>query len=178
MAPPGSAVRPTSDRVREAIFNTLFSLVDLVDAQVVDLFAGSGALGIEALSRGAARATLVESDRNARATISANLSSLGLADRATVVAADAVTWAARAGRGAEADLVFADPPYRFEAWAELLVGLSPVLTGLAVLESDRELDVPGGWGVQKVKRYGGTVVTFCRGPASVSSSDAQEADPQ
>jgi len=105
-APRGTSVRPTSDRVREALFSILGDRV--VDARVLDLFAGSGALAIEALSRGAASATLVESDRAAVDAIRANLEPLEDA-QSQVVKADVLRWLA-AERGPY-DLVFADPPY-------------------------------------------------------------------
>src|SRR6185295_14611285 len=91
-APAGRATRPTSEKVREAVFNILG---DVEGASVLDLFAGSGALGIEALSRGAAHATFVDAGRPALATIRANLDELGLAPRATVLAGDAAALAAR-----------------------------------------------------------------------------------
>jgi 16S rRNA (guanine966-N2)-methyltransferase len=147
-------VRPTSDRAREAIFNSLGSLGGVEGATVLDLFAGTGALGIEALSRGAAAVTFVERDREALAALRANLASLGF-DGAIVVG-DAVAYAARAGR---VDVAFADPPYEFDRWDDLLDHLD---AGLAVLESDREIDVSDGWQVLRVKRYGSTVVTLAQ----------------
>src|ERR687892_855757 len=86
VAPPGGRTRPTSDRVREAIFNALWSRGAVEGARVADLFAGSGALGVEALSRGAAHATFVDSDRAARAAIHRNVETCGVADRATIAA--------------------------------------------------------------------------------------------
>ncbi len=161
-APSGTAVRPTSDRVREAIFDILFSQGGVVGAQVVDLFAGSGALGIEALSRGAASATFVERDPAALAAIRANLASVGLADAerdgdATVVRADAESWVATTA--SRYDLALVDPPYRFEGW-EALVSRLPA--DLAVLESGAEITAPDGWVIIKSKRYGGTIVTVAR----------------
>ncbi len=88
LAPPGRTTRPTSDRVREAVFNALGSMDALVDATVVDLFAGSGALGLEALSRGAARATFVESDRTAADVLRRNVAACGMEHRARVVCGD------------------------------------------------------------------------------------------
>ena len=152
LSPPGRAVRPTSDRAREAIFNSLTSLGVLEDAVVLDLFAGTGAMGIEALSRGAASATFVEQDRTAVGVIRSNLRSLGF--EATVVQGDALAQASRAGR---VDVAFVDPPYAFDQWDELLRRLD---AGVAVLESDRPIDVADGWRVLKVKRFGGTVVTL------------------
>lgn len=87
-APPGAVTRPTPDRVREAVFNSLHSLGVLPGCQVLDLYAGTGAMGIEALSRGAASAVFVERDPEALAALRANLAATGLEDRAAVVAAD------------------------------------------------------------------------------------------
>src|SRR5436853_535402 len=108
-APRGDAIRPTSDRVREAIFNSLTSLGAIEGATVADLFAGTGALGIEALSRGAGHVTFVDQDREAIATIDANLAATGLAGApASVVRADVARWIATA---APVDLALLDPPY-------------------------------------------------------------------
>ncbi|MDE3087284.1 MAG: 16S rRNA (guanine(966)-N(2))-methyltransferase RsmD [Acidobacteriota bacterium] len=167
-APAGSATRPTGDRVREAVFDVLGSLTDLEGAAVVDLFAGSGALGIEALSRGAARAVFVERRPDALAAIRSNLAALGLEGRARVVRADALGWVA-APRGTPPgpfDLAFCDPPYDFEAWEALL---GPLPAALAVLESSREPDPPPGWEVVRRKRYGGTLVTVVRRPRGVAA---------
>ncbi|RPI12153.1 MAG: 16S rRNA (guanine(966)-N(2))-methyltransferase RsmD [Actinobacteria bacterium] len=153
-APPGIDTRPTSDRVREAIFNALHSLDAIVDRRVADLFAGSGALGIEALSRGAASCTFVEQDRTAIAVIEANLARCGLVS-GTVVRADVLRWLA--GSRGPLDLVLADPPYAFDDWPTLLGALD---TGLAVLESNRPIEPGPGWLVTRSKHYGGTVVTF------------------
>jgi 16S rRNA (guanine966-N2)-methyltransferase len=153
VAPAGLNTRPTSDRAREAIFSILASLDAIEGATVADLFAGSGAMGIEALSRGAAHATFVERDRDALAAIEANLASTGLAGAATVVRGDALAF-----RG-ECDLAFIDPPYGFDGWAALLDGLDG---RLAVVESDREVDIGAKWLVNKVRRYGGTVVTLAQ----------------
>ena len=162
LAPPGTDTRPTTDRVREAIFNALASMGVVVDAVVADLFAGSGALGIEALSRGAASAHFVESDRRAAETITANLDALSLADRATVVRRPVD--AAIADLPAFLDLVLADPPYTFDSWAELLGRLLPLLAedAVVVVESDRSLALPAGWEKVRERSYGGTVVLFAR----------------
>jgi 16S rRNA (guanine966-N2)-methyltransferase len=159
-APPGDRVRPTSDRVREAIFNALGSLGLVDGALVVDLFAGTGALGIEALSRGAHHATFVDADPRSLAVVRANLAATGLADRADVVKADALAWvAAEAARRTPFDLAFADPPYRFDRWPDLLAALP---AGWVVVESDRSVDPPSGWGSARERRYGTTVVGFLR----------------
>jgi 16S rRNA (guanine966-N2)-methyltransferase len=157
-APTGSSTRPTADRVREATFNALGSLGAVEDAVVLDLFAGSGALGLEALSRGAASATFVDDDGRAVAVVRANLDSTGLADRATVVRGDGVRYAATAG---PVDLALLDPPYAFtdQQWADLLGTLD---AEVAVIESDREVPLPAPWQVLRSKGYGGTVVVLAR----------------
>lgn len=168
-APPGTATRPTADRVREAVFNALFSLGYPEGCTVLDLFAGSGALGIEALSRGADRCTFVEADRRAAAVIEANLRATGLAgERAVVVRSDVMTYLATLAEPVEpVQLVLADPPYAFDGWAVLLDALTRVRPELVVIESDRPLDAPGRWRTLRERRYGGTVVTFAE-PATTS----------
>ena len=164
-SPEGGDVRPTSDRVRESVFNALGSLDAVEGARVLDLFAGTGALGIEALSRGAARATFVEQARPALRILEANLAALGLGDRARVVRGDVL--AVLAGLTEPVDLVLIDPPYAFDGWDELL----SLLPGrLAVLESNRELPAPPGWRVIRSRRYGSTFVTF------ISREDAAAPD--
>lgn len=155
-APPGNDTRPTTDKVREAVFNALGSLDLLRDAVVVDLFAGSGALGIEALSRGAAECVFVERDRTALRTLRDNLRELGLDDRSRVVPSDAVGAAAQT----DADLVLADPPYDFDAWPRLLEAVNgPFLVAEAGSPLD-DLEGLGDWQVVRSKRYGRTWVTF------------------
>src|SRR5262245_40624058 len=107
VAPPGQATRPTSDRVREATFNALESMGAIDGATVLDPFAGSGAMGIEALSRGASRATFVDNDPKARDVVRQNAEHTHLADRATIVAGDAFTFLATSARF---DLALLDPP--------------------------------------------------------------------
>ena len=129
VAPRGRTTRPTSDRVREALFSILG---DVSEARVLDLFAGSGALAIEALSRGAAEATLVDSSAAAVAAIRRNLDRLGI--EASVRRAKALAFLERArGSGADYDLVFLDPPYRHASSlsAELSAALGPVLAAEA-----------------------------------------------
>lgn len=163
--PDGTHTRPTADRVREAVFNSLYSLNAIEDARVLDLFAGSGALGIEALSRGAAEATFVENDRHALAVLRDNLAVLGFEDDARVVPADGTTYVATPG---DYDLVLLDPPYDFDEWEELLAAVHGTVV---VIESDREIAVPADWENHRVRRYGGTVVTLATAP------DAPETDP-
>jgi 16S rRNA (guanine966-N2)-methyltransferase len=155
-APKGRDTRPTSDRVRENAFN-LIGPVD--DAEVLDLFAGSGAMGLEALSRGAAHATFVESDRDAARTIDANLDKLGL--RASVLRMDAVRALQQERR--RYDLVLCDPPYDYDA-ARLLPHLAELLTddGLLVWETSSRAPVPEVPGLrQRTSRtYGSARLTL------------------
>jgi 16S rRNA (guanine966-N2)-methyltransferase len=145
--------------VREATFNALESLGALRGAAVLDLFAGSGALGIEALSRGASRVTFVDDDPQALDVVRANLAATGLAASASVVRADALSYL---GEDRDrVDLALLDPPYRFgdEAWTRLVAAVD---AELAVLESDRAIEVGARWEVLRSKRYGGTVVALAR----------------
>jgi 16S rRNA (guanine966-N2)-methyltransferase len=160
-APAGDATRPTTDRVREAVFSTLGPLDG---ARVLDLFAGSGALGIEALSRGAAHTRFVEQARPALVVLKANLATLDIdSEAASVRAGDALAALRDAStRGDAYDLVFLDPPYR-QATAlgpALSTALTPVLAPGArvVSESDRrhplDLDLP----LVHERRYGDTLI--------------------
>lgn len=151
--------------MREAIFNSLGSLGAVAGASVLDLFAGSGALGIEALSRGAATATFVDNDRRALEAIRANLASTGLAARATVLASDAERFLGAAP--APFGLALVDPPYAFDRWEQLL---HAVKAEVVVVESDRSIDVSNAGELVRQKRYGTTVVTILR----CSSAQDQE----
>jgi 16S rRNA (guanine966-N2)-methyltransferase len=165
VAPPGQDTRPTLDRVREAVFNTLQSHDAVEGARVLDLFAGSGALGIEALSRGAEHCVFVERSAPARRVVQQNLDATGLGDRAAVVGGDALRWVAQhTGTAVVADpydLVLLDPPYAVDdpTWATLLTQVGRLAPdGVIVIESDRAVVVPDGWHVLKQKRYGDTLV--------------------
>ena len=158
-APPGAATRPTADRVREALFSILADRVP--DARVLDLFAGSGALGLEALSRGADSVTFVDDAPAAIRVVKANLEALEAA--ATVRQTDALRFlAAASGNGAQYDLVFLDPPYRHaERLARPLSEALPAVLApgaVAVAESDRRaplaLDLP----LHDERRYGDTLI--------------------
>jgi 16S rRNA (guanine966-N2)-methyltransferase len=159
------SVRPTSDRVRESIFDILGSLGGVDGLDVVDLFCGSGALGVEALSRGASSATFVDADPSALAAVRENLAAVGLADEsATLVRATLPGWL-DAAPGRSFDLALCDPPYDFEGWPDLLAGLS---ADLAVLESSAAIPLSTGWVVAKERRYGGTLVTVVQRTSSES----------
>jgi 16S rRNA (guanine966-N2)-methyltransferase len=163
VAPPGARTRPTSDRVREAIFNALWSRDAVDGARVADLFAGSGALGVEALSRGAEHATFVDRDRAAREAIRRNVEACGVADRATIVATPVERWVDGLAAGERFDLAFCDPPYAYDGWAALLAALP---ADLVVIESDGPVDPPAGWSLEREARYGGTWVAFGAPPGS------------
>jgi 16S rRNA (guanine966-N2)-methyltransferase len=166
-APRGRGTRPTSDRVREALFMTLEPLVGL---RVVDLYAGSGALGVEALSRGAVRVDFVEHDAGARRVLTANLEALGLGDQARVWALELPAGLARIGAAlGEADLVLADPPYGGEEARATLaaLGREGVLRSLVrvVVEHHAKDELPAASGtLERVreKRYGETMVSTYR----------------
>ncbi|HEX8304892.1 MAG TPA: 16S rRNA (guanine(966)-N(2))-methyltransferase RsmD [Jatrophihabitans sp.] len=134
LAVPPRATRPTSERAREALFNTLRGELDLTGARVLDLYAGSGAVGLEALSRGAKAAVFVESDRRAATVLQDNITALRL-EGATVHRCPAATFLSAVGAAEPFDLVFLDPPYS--------VPTASVSTLLAALAEDRWL-VPGG----------------------------------
>ena len=160
-APKGLATRPTGDRVRESAFN----LIGPVDgASVLDLFAGSGAMGLEALSRGAERAVFVESDGQAARAIERNLDKLRLSG-ATIVRRDARTaLAAEAAAGRNYDLVLADPPY--EDWPELERTLAPYLgsilapDGLLLVETAARVEPSLPLRLRTTRRYGAARLTL------------------
>jgi 16S rRNA (guanine966-N2)-methyltransferase len=168
VVPTGSGTRPTSELVREAVFNSLEARGLVVGAAVADLFAGSGALGIEALSRGADAVVFVESSRRAARAIQENVTALGLAGRALLRPVTVERWlvercerAADAGPPERLDLALVDPPYSWDGWETLLEGLAASGVGLVVAESDRPVGAPG-WDVVGLKRHGGTVVSQLR----------------
>ena len=159
-APKGVVTRPTSDRVREAVFSILGTVED---AQVLDLFAGSGAMGLEALSRGAAGCSFVESNRQAARVIQANLEKLRLTG-AVVIALDA-TAALREerDRGRRFDLVLADPPYEeWEQHERSLAELVPAVLaddGLVVVETAGHVEPSLPLDLVTVRRYGSARIT-------------------
>ena len=145
----------------------------MAGAHVLDLFAGTGALGIEALSRGAAHVTFVDSARAAVAAIRNNLRALGVADRATVVAGDAVVNAARHAPAAPWRLVFVDPPYRSDLAVRAVAALPPdhlAADAVIVIEHDRHNAPPDQVGSllrTDQRRYGDTLISFFAAPRGV-----------
>ncbi len=177
LAPVQGRTRPTAARVREAIFNILGAAV--AEARVLDLFAGTGALGIEALSRGAATAVFVEEQPAALKGLRRNLETLGLAACSQVLPLPvAAALRQLAARGEPFDLVFLDPPYGGEVAAATLIALatSPLLLPQAwvVAEHSRRESLPeviGGLAQQTLRRYGDTRVAIYR---AMGKSDAEE----
>ncbi|MEU1387474.1 MULTISPECIES: 16S rRNA (guanine(966)-N(2))-methyltransferase RsmD [unclassified Nonomuraea] len=167
--PPGRGTRPTSDRAREGIFLTLDSLYGLREARVLDLYAGSGAVGLESLSRGAAHALLVESDAKAIRTIRANIQSLGL--EGAELAADKVERVLARPPEEPYDIVFADPPYALgdgevTRVLELLRDNGWLMDqGLVAFEREtrgKSLMWPEGYVEERVRRYGEASVWYGR----------------
>ena len=156
--PKDARVRPTADRVREAWMSILAAA--LPGARVLDLYAGSGALGLEALSRGAASATFVELNPPSLRALAANIEALGVADRVTVHRGDALRYVEGLSAGAF-DLALADPPYARDDAARLLALFrwTPFARILSVEHSATDrLDG------DSTRRYGDTALTFCRAP--------------
>lgn len=163
---PAAHLRPTSDRVRESLFNVLSSMAEdpVTDAQVLDLFAGTGALSFEALSRGAARATLVDDGRAAQTLIQRNLALLGASDRVRVIRRDATRLPPSTGQ--PCSLIFLDPPYgkglgdRALAAAQAGGWIAP--GALVVWEENAAQPAPPGFAPLDTRRWGDTHVTFLR----------------
>ena len=171
-APPGRGTRPTSDRVREAMFSSLAD--DVPGAAVLDLFAGTGALGIEALSRGAAMATFVERDPAVLAVLTDNVDRAGVADRATIVRADVASFVRRPA-SVPFTVVLCDPPYDepLAVILDLVADLagSGGLAGDAVVVVERERrdpalndlrDVGSLLAIDRQRSYGDTVLLYLR----------------
>jgi 16S rRNA (guanine966-N2)-methyltransferase len=178
MVPDVAGLRPTSDRVRETLFNWLMPI--LPGARVLDLFAGSGALGLEALSRGAAMAVLVERDPTLAAALRTVTARLSGGEAAQIVQADALAWLAAPPVQAF-DLAFVDPPFAAGLWSTALERLMPWLAPSAWLyvEAPQDADpgLPGDWALHRegrtrdvryalYRRQPAAAVTLCGNPAS------------
>lgn len=157
-APPGDSVRPTGDRVREAWMSIVSAW--LPDARVLDLFAGSGALGLEALSRGAREAHFIENAARSLDVLTKNITALGADDRAVVHRADAMTFLEKLGE--RYDVAFADPPYdKGLATSIAQRWLATPFADVIGIEHRRDEILPGE---PDTRRYGGTCVSFYRIP--------------
>jgi 16S rRNA (guanine966-N2)-methyltransferase len=174
-APPGAQTRPTSDRVREAVFSTLDAMTDLDGARFADLYAGSGAVGLEALSRGATYALLVESDVRAARAIRENIATLRAGASARLIAGRVAHVVAAPPEGGPFDVVFADPPYAVDdaevtELQQALLGngwLAP--DAVVAIERSTRTAVKGaglswvdGITSEKSKRYGETTLWYGR----------------
>lgn len=171
VAPKGSGTRPTTDRIREALFQHLtVARIDggFADRHVLDLFAGSGALGLEALSRGAESVTLVDEARSALAALRTNVDSLGVIDRAQVVKGRLPRWLERASAPTGGwGVVFADPPYARDGIDDVLVALRAHVATDAWVVYEHRADsvsdaVPHGWRIDGERIWGATGYTFVR----------------
>ncbi|WP_206831188.1 16S rRNA (guanine(966)-N(2))-methyltransferase RsmD [Alicyclobacillus fructus] len=168
-APRGDAVRPTTDRVKESMFNLI---PHQLGGLVLDLFAGSGALGIEALSRGAARAIFVDKDPQSARLVRRNLERVGALAQAEVWVMD---WARAVRRfeasGDVASYVFVDPPYREHLWIPVLLALpAERVDGAVVCEVPASVDLPdqvGEFSLHKARRYGDISVRIYKGRSGV-----------
>lgn len=156
-APRGRRTRPTAARVREAWFSALGA--SLEGARVLDLFSGSGALGIEALSRGAAVVQFVEQDRRTFEVLKRNIEALGLDERARLHRGDAFQFLARLEGGPRYDLALADPPYGRQLAARLVVEFRR-RPFAALLSVEHGVDELPGEGAERQRRYGDTVLSF------------------
>jgi 16S rRNA (guanine966-N2)-methyltransferase len=158
------SVRPATDRVRQTIFNMLATRIDLEGTAVLDLFAGSGSLGLECLSRGAAHATFVEMGTDAAGFIEKNIEQFGCTDRSEVLEIDAMSFIGL--RRGPYDLVFADPPYGYRRTADIpgaLFGNGMIRPGgYLIIEhaSDLEFASTPSYTAGPVKKFGRTLVTF------------------
>tara|TARA_B100001250_G_C19372964_1_gene602796 strand:+ start:57 stop:584 length:528 start_codon:yes stop_codon:yes gene_type:complete len=155
-APKGIDIRPTSDRAKEAVFNSLHSRSVIEGAEVLDLFAGTGALGIEALSRGAKKATFVDKSSESLELIKENLKKSGFEKTSEIVKEDSLKWLQKSSKSL--DLVLLDPPYSFKNWSELLDTLLQKQPRIVVIESNREIDPGPNWHVDSIRQYGSSVV--------------------
>lgn len=168
-APAGTATRPTLSRVREALFNTIRTKI--TEARILDLYAGSGAVSLEALSWGAAVAVLVEPDKKARATIRANVQALGLEDRVTLRTLTAERELPRLiAQGDRFDVIFCDPPWQRGISAEVRQRMLDALAqgGWIVVEHPAKAPAPELEGVEcfKQRSYGDTALAFYRRPSA------------
>lgn len=166
-APRGHLTRPTTDKAREAIFNLINNRIALDGAYVLDLFAGTGALGLEALSRGAAHVIFVESSGRVLQYARENAESLGVEDHCVFVRSDAVAYLENYS-GPSFDVVFADPPYDLEEMERIPDLVLPHLTspyGIFSLEHDARIWFDEHPNLNTQRTYGRTVVSLFRPPA-------------
>ena len=165
LTPEGLDTRPTTDKVKEAVCSAL--QFDFPGAHVLDLFAGSGQMGIEALSRGARRATFIDADNRALSCIRQNVKACGFADIAAVLKSDAVSFLQRTGE--RFDIAFLDPPYRHDILPQILPILAEKMqkNGIIVCEHEPECKLSQrilNFDLQKQKKYGKIMISVFRNP--------------
>jgi 16S rRNA (guanine966-N2)-methyltransferase len=184
--PPGESTRPTSDRAREALFSALGSLIRAwAGRRVLDLYAGSGAVGLEALSRGAAGVVLVESDARAARTITANVTAVGLPGaEVRRTTAELAVRSLAAAAGAPFDVVFADPPYDLgdDRLGEVLLAVRPALAADAVVAVERSSrggpwEWPAGYEALRSRRYGEATLWYGRAAPVPAPPDERQESP-
>lgn len=163
ITPEGMDTRPTTDKVKEAVCSAL--QFDFPGANVLDLFAGSGQMGIEALSRGAARATFIDADNRALSCIKQNIKACGFTEQTTVLKSDAVSFLQRTGE--RFDIAFLDPPYRHGILPQILPILAEKMqkNGIIVCEHEPECKLSErilNFDLQKQKKYGKIIISVYR----------------
>lgn len=166
LTPEGLDTRPTTDKVKEAVCSAL--QFDFPGARVLDLFAGSGQMGIEALSRGAAGAVFIDADQRALSCIRQNVAACGFTDRASVIRSDAVSYLQRTAECF--DIAFLDPPYRHDILPQILPLLAEKMqkNGIIVCEHEPECKLSERilyFDLQKQKKYGKIIISIYRAPA-------------
>lgn len=164
-APEGLDVRPTTDKVKEAVFSAV--QFDLEDALVLDLFAGSGQMGIEALSRGAARCVFIDNSQRAIRAINENLRATGFERQSEVVSRDSYDYIKHTSK--TFDIIILDPPYRYNHIANILPFAAKKVSdkGIIICEYEKEADIPptpDGMIMKKTYKYGKISVTIFRKP--------------
>jgi 16S rRNA (guanine966-N2)-methyltransferase len=167
--------RPTADRVRESIFSLIQARTSIENARVLDAFCGTGAFGIEAISRGAARVVFVDSSPAALKIAALNAETLGVSDQCLFLRRDGIRYL-KSSQEPQFDLIFADPPYRFDQ-----IDLIPPLAlealdegGLLVLEHDKTHRFDVGSRAIESRSYGRTIVTIFRASGSSAADQSQE----
>lgn len=160
-APKGLDVRPTTDRVREALFNVLQARFSITGSKVLDLFAGTGAVGFEALSRGAARVVFVEAEPLVLRVTKENASALDVESSCAFVRSDVLTWLNKASTP-QFDLIFADPPYDLDWLSKLPALVKPHLVenGLFVLEHDARHNFDNEAALLMTRTYGRSLISM------------------
>ncbi|MCX6112334.1 MAG: RsmD family RNA methyltransferase, partial [Proteobacteria bacterium] len=167
VCPPGKDIRPTSSKIRQAIFNILYSMdFDMRQALVLELFSGTGIVSIEAISRGAKKAVIVDNSHKANLFAEKNIHNLGMEDKINIIKQDAMEYVKNADIS-DVNLIFIDPPYRYEKYSELIESIFLKISNDAIVmaESDKIIlneDNEIGARIIKIKNWGKTFITFMK----------------